>query len=186
MGPAALAIWRRGLNAFSTITARAHWWRAAAGERRLHRRAASYWRSLTNGRAVPLLKDLDFTCSEEFEFHGFLLHIDGDKPALTHVGEILLDEAELSSPLIALDDVPVTSLLGQFGRRYPQVLIERAPITTEYVFDTNAGYRISCRGVLLPFSASGDSIDHVYGVVSWKSEQIADFDESAPAVSVQE
>ena len=97
-----------------------------------------------------------------------------------------MDEAEISSPLIALVDVPDTSLLGKFGRRYPQALIERAPVTTEYVFDTDAGYRISCRGVLLPFSGSEDSIDHVYGVVSWKSEQIANFEESVQAISVHE
>ena len=174
MGPNAVAIWRQRLNALSTIATRATGWRTAATERRLHRRAASYWHSLRDGADVPLLKDFDLNFSEEFASRGFLLHIDGDRPVLSHIGEILMDEAGLASPLIALVDVPAKSLLGQFGRRYAQALIERNPVTTEYVFDTDAGYRISCRSVLLPFRGSGDMIDYVYGVVSWKSDKIAD------------
>jgi len=135
---------------------------------------------------VPLLKDFDFTFSEEFATHGFLLHVEGDRPVLSHVGEILMDEAEIASPLIQLVDVPAKSLLGKFGRRYSQALNERAPVTTEHLFDTDAGYRISCRGVLLPFRGARDMIDHVYGVVSWKSEQIANAEEAALAISVHE
>ena len=174
------------MNALSTITARASWWRAAASERRLHRRAWSYWLSLRNGRDVPSLKDFDFTCSEKLASHGFLLDIESNGPVLSHVGEILMDEAGIVSPPLALVDVPAASLLGRFGRRYSQTLIERAPVTTEHVFDTDAGYRISCRGVLLPFCGSGDAIDHVYGVVSWKSEKIVNFNEAALAISVHE
>lgn len=186
MGPNAVAIWRQRLNALSTIATRATGWRAAATERRLHRRAASYWQSLRDGVDVPLLKDFDLTFCEEFASRGFLLHIDRDGPVLSHVGEILMDEAELASPLIALADVPATSLVGLFGRRYAQVLNGRTPVTTEHVFDTDAGYRISCRSVLLPFRGSGDMIDHVYGVVSWKSEKIANLGETALAISVDE
>ena len=186
MGPNAVAIWRRRLNALSTIATRASGWRTAATERRLHRRAASYWHSLRDGTDVPLLKDFDFTISEEFASRGFLVHIDKDGPVLSHVGEILMDEAELASPLVALADVPAKSLLGQFGRRYAQALVERIPVTTEHVFDTDAGYRISCRSVLLPFRGAGDMIDHVYGVVSWKSEKIEKSENATLAFSVGE
>lgn len=135
---------------------------------------------------MPLLADFAFARDKEFSSRGFLLNVEPMRPVLTHVGEILMDEAELSSPIIALDAVPAETLLGRFGRRYSQAIDARAPVTTEHVFDTSAGYRISCRGVLLPFRATGDSIDHVYGVISWKSELIAHSKDPALAISVHQ
>ena len=174
------------MNAFASFTTRALRLRSLRIERRLHRRAATYWQTSRKGASIPLLANFDFACDEEFSSRGFLLNVEHARPVLIHVGEILMDEAGLSSPTIALEVVPAETLLGRFGRRYSQAIDARAPVTTEHVFDTSAGYRISCRAALLPFSATGDSIDYVYGVISWKSELIAHSEDPALAISVHQ
>src|SRR3546814_10853327 len=73
---------------------------------------------------------------------------------LTHVGLVLRDEASVKSVPIALTDVAPDTLLGQFAGRWNEVLDSRKPVEAEYVFVTEAGYRVFCRGVLLPLSRS--------------------------------
>ena len=142
-------------------------------ERRLHRRAMLYWDGLTRGREFPLLEEFDFFELEDRAAHGFLLDLrDSSGPLVTQVGDVLRDEGELAGVPMKLDDVPPASLLGQFGRRWKRVLSERKPAVSEYDFVTAAGYHVYCRGVLLPLSSDGSVIDHVYGVISWKSEKV--------------
>src|SRR3546814_10358941 len=88
------------------------------------------------------------------------------RPMLTHVGLVLRDEASVKSVPIALTDVAPDTLLGQFAGRWNEVLDSRKPVEAEYVFVTEAGYRVFCRGVLLPLSSSVSEIDHIYGVRS--------------------
>src|SRR3546814_14136375 len=52
------------------------------------------------------------------------------------------------------------------------LLTLRTPVMAEYDFVTNGGYHVLCRGALLPLSSDGVMLDHVYGVISWKSEKI--------------
>src|SRR3546814_1262984 len=65
---------------------------------------------------------------------------------LTHVGLVLRDEASVKSVPIALTDVAPDTLLGQFAGRWNEVLDSRKPVEAEYVFVTEAGYRVFCRG----------------------------------------
>jgi len=146
--------------------------RSFSTERRLHKRASNYWHSFKGEREFPLVDDFR-TLGGDFFSQGFILDIAGDQPMLEHVGEILLDEAQIAPSVRALADVPASSLLGQFGRRYPQVLEARQPLTSEHVFVTDAGFRVSCRGALLPLTSGGGKLDRVLGVVSWKSERVA-------------
>lgn len=142
-------------------------------ERRLHRRAMIYWDGLKRGRELPLLEEFNFFELEDREGHGFLLDLrDAGEPLVAQVGAVLRDEGELADVPMKLDDVPPASLLGQFGRRWKQVLSERKPAVSEYDFVTAAGYHVYCRGVLLPLTSDGSAIDHVYGVISWKSEKV--------------
>ena len=64
-------------------------------------------------------------------------------------------------------------LLMRFASHHERALASGQPETAEYDFVTFAGYHVLCRGALLPLSADGVSLDHVYGVVSWKSEKVA-------------
>ena len=148
---------------------------AHARERRLHNRATLYWREQGKNHAFPLVSTFDASQIEDFYSHGFLLDLAaGQEPIVAEIGAVLREEADLPEGPVPLRDVRPTSLLGQFGARHKVVLEEQQPLTSEYVFTTEAGYRVSCRGVLLPLSSEGLVIDHVYGVVSWKSERVAE------------
>ncbi|MDP3677127.1 MAG: hypothetical protein Q8R44_18825 [Novosphingobium sp.] len=146
---------------------------AAPRERRLHRKALLYWDSLRREREFPLLDEFDFLKLEDGFTQGLLLDLsDSCHPLLTHVGHVLREEAELAALPVMLNDVSPASLVGQFGRRWEQVLSERKPVESEYDFITEAGYHVYCRGVLLPLSTEGSSINQIYGVIGWKSEKV--------------
>lgn len=141
-------------------------------ERRLNRRALLYWRSIGGGNGLVAVDRFDPQALEDCSSHGFMLDLrDLAVPFICHVGPVLQEEADITHLPVALADVSPQSLLGQFGRRWEEVLSGQQPVTAEYDFTTNR-YHIFCRGVLLPLSSEGQAIDHVYGVISWKSEKL--------------
>ena len=141
-------------------------------ERRLNRRALLYWRSIGRKGDLVAVDQFDPHALEDCSSHGFMLDLrDAAGPLICHVGPVLHEEADVKGLPVALADVSQRSLLGQFGRRWEEVLSQQQPVTAEYEFST-ASYQIFCRGVLLPLSSDGQTIDHVYGVISWKSERL--------------
>lgn len=155
-------------------------------ERRLHKRAIAYWQSLAIDGDTPRQEHFDFSSDPEFSAKGFLLDFRGSSPFFLHVGDILQDEANIASHQVALADVSETSLVGQFARRYPDILENRQPAISEYTIDTDVGYRVYCRGALLPLRSIGEAVDCVYGVVSWKSELKSAHREAPQASSAHE
>ena len=158
---------------FMKIVRNANPRRSLPRERRLHRRAMLYWEGLKREHELPLLETFNFFELEDRAGHGFLLDLrDTAEPVVIQAGDVLRDEGDLADVPVKLDDVPSTSLVGQFGRQWKLVLSQREPAVSEYDFVTAAGYHVYCRGVLLPLSSDGSAIDHVYGVISWKSEKV--------------
>jgi hypothetical protein len=49
-----------------------------------------------------------------------------------------------------------------------QIIANRAPIGFEAEFASPRGDTICYRGILMPFSSDGDTIDFIYGVINWK------------------
>ena len=49
-----------------------------------------------------------------------------------------------------------------------QIIANRAPIGFEAEFLNQRGDNICYRGILMPFSSDGDTIDYIYGVINWK------------------
>jgi hypothetical protein len=139
-------------------------------ERRLHNRALLYWQSIRQGSEIPLLKDFDALVAEGSFDHGFLLSLElAPDVMIIEAGDVLRDEAGLAGMPVKLCNVAPSSLVGQFGRRWGQVITERAPVTSEYDFVTDADFHVYCRGALLPLSCDGRTIDRIFGVVTWKS-----------------
>lgn len=142
-------------------------------ERRLHKRAMLYWHTMRRDREFVLLSEFDPLSLEDRSSHGFLLDLtDQFAPMLRYIGPILREEAAVTAKVVALKGVCDTSLLSRFASRFPEVLELRKPVTAEYDFVTGAGYRVLCRGALVPLSSDGITLDHVYGVISWKSEKV--------------
>jgi len=142
-------------------------------ERRLHRRALLYWEKALGDRALVTLADFDPRQIEDDFSHGFLLDISAELgPRFSYIGPVLQQEAGVTGKNILMAGLPANSLLMRFASHYPRVLDSGQPETAEYDFTTAAGYHVLCRGALLPLSSDGHGIDHVYGVVSWKSEKV--------------
>ena len=139
-------------------------------ERRMHVRAYNYWVSLLEGRDFPSIEDLESGDVADFSPHSVLLDFTcgSDNPAMPYLGAAIRDECGLDDDMRTISDVPSRSLLSRLTDHYMQIIANRAPIGFEAEFDNQRGENICYRGILLPFSSDGDTIDFIYGVINWK------------------
>jgi hypothetical protein len=150
-----------------------------ADERRMHVRAYNYWVSLLDGRAFPSISDLDPTTLDDFGPNSVLLDFsDGtDDPKVSYLGRALREECDLLGDVRRISDVPKRSLLSRLTDHYLQIIANSAPIGFEAEFVGQRGHNTMYRGILMPFSSTGERIDFIYGVINWK--EIADRSVSA-------
>jgi hypothetical protein len=143
-------------------------------ERRMHVRAYNYWVSLLEGRPYPSIRDLDPQTLGDFGPHSVLLDFSGgtDDPKVVFLGRSLREECDLIGEIRKISDVPKRSLLSRLTDHYLQIIANRAPIGFEAEFVGQRGRNTMYRGILMPFSSSGEEIDFIYGVINWK--EIAD------------
>jgi hypothetical protein len=139
-------------------------------ERRMHVRAYNYWVSLLDGRDFPSIEDLEPDDVADFSPHSVLLDFTcgGENPAMPYLGAAIRDECGLDDDMRTIAQVPSRSLLSRLTDHYMQIIANRAPIGFEAEFDNQRGENICYRGILLPFSSDGDTIDFIYGVINWK------------------
>jgi hypothetical protein len=149
-------------------------------ERRMHVRAYNYWASLLNGRDFPSIEDLEPADVQDFADHSVLLDFTcgGDNPAVPYIGADIRDECGLHDDTRTIADVPSRSLLSRLTDHYMQIIANRAPVGFEAEFDNQRSETICYRGILMPFSSDGETIDFIYGVINWKT---AGADAEAPA-----
>jgi len=140
-------------------------------ERRMHVRAYNHWVSLLDGRDYPSIEDLEPGDVEDFATNSVLLDFTGGdgNPALPYVGAAIRAECGLSDDCSSIASVPSRSLLSRLTDHYMQIIANRAPVGFEAEFDNQRGEPISYRGILMPFSSDGDTIDFIYGVINWKN-----------------
>ncbi|MGA9582100.1 MAG: hypothetical protein WBR13_09050 [Allosphingosinicella sp.] len=143
-------------------------------ERRMHVRAYNYWVSLLDGRAYPSIKALDPEALGDFGPNSVLLDFSegGDDPRIAWLGDSLREECDLIGDVRRISEVPKRSLLSRLTDHYMQIIANKAPIGFEAEFVGQRGRNTMYRGILMPFSSSGETIDFIYGVINWK--EIAD------------
>jgi hypothetical protein len=148
-------------------------------ERRMHVRAYNHWVSLLDGRPYPSIKDLDPGRIDDFGPHSVLLDFsDGSEdPGVSWLGRALREECSLLGEIRRISDVPKRSLLSRLTDHYLQIIANRAPIGFEAEFVGQRGVNTMYRGILMPFSSTGDQIDFIYGVINWK--ELADVETAA-------
>ncbi len=148
-------------------------------ERRMHVRAYNYWVSLLDGRPYPSINDLEPHTLDDFGPHSVLLDFsDGtDDPKVSWLGGELRHECDLIGDIRKISDVPKRSLLSRLTDHYLQIIANCAPIGFEAEFLGQRGRNTMYRGILMPFSSDGDTIDFIYGVINWK--EVADSATSA-------
>ncbi len=139
-------------------------------ERRMHVRAYNYWCSLLEGRDFPSIEDLEPGDIEDFGPHSVLLDFtEGrDNPATPYIGTAIREECGIGDDINSIADVPGRSLLSRLTDHYMQIIANRAPVGFEAEFVNQRGRSICYRGILMPFSSDGDTIDFIYGVINWK------------------
>ena len=143
-------------------------------ERRMHVRAYNYWVSLLDGRPYPSINDLEPHTLDDFGPHSVLLDFsDGtDDPKVAWLGRALREECDLMGDVHRISEVPKRSLLSRLTDHYLQIIANCAPIGFEAEFVGQRGRNTMYRGILMPFSSDGDTIDFIYGVINWK--EVAD------------
>ena len=139
-------------------------------ERRMHVRAYNYWCQLLDGRDFPSIEDLEPADIEDFAPHSVLLDFtEGrDNPATQYIGAAIREECGVGEGIKSIADVPSRSLLSRLTDHYMQIIANRAPVGFEAEFVNQRSRSICYRGILMPFSSDGDTIDFIYGVINWK------------------
>ncbi len=141
-------------------------------ERRMHVRAYNYWVSLLDGRDFPSIEDLEPGDVSDFAANSVLLDFtcSRENAAIPYIGAAIRDECGLSEDTRTISDVPSRSLLSRLTDHYMQIIANRAPIGFEAEFANQRNETICYRGILMPFSSDGESIDFIYGVINWKRQ----------------
>lgn len=139
-------------------------------ERRMHVRAYNYWVSLLGGRAYPSIEDLEPENLDDFGPHSVLLDFTAgsENPGIAFLGKSLREQCGLATGISAISDVPSRSLLSRLTDHYLQIIANCAPIGFEAEFVSDKGVNTMYRGILMPLSSDGDTIDFIYGVINWK------------------
>jgi hypothetical protein len=141
-----------------------------AAERRMHVRAYEHWVSLLAGRPYPTIADLDLDELSEFEPRAVVLDYSGgiEDPKVVRIGQALREECDVAEGILSVSDVPRGSLLSRLTDHTLEIIGTRAPIGFEAEFTNHQGLPTLYRGILMPFSSDGGTIDHVLGVINWK------------------
>lgn len=139
-------------------------------ERRMQVRAYNHWASQLDDRNFPSIEDLDPDALPDFGPFSVLLDFTAgmDNPAIQFLGDQLATECGADDQIETLDDVPSRSLLSRITDHYMQILANQAPIGFEAEFVNQRDATILYRGILLPYSSDGETIDFIYGVINWK------------------
>ena len=139
-------------------------------ERRMHVRAYNYWVALLDGRDFPSIEDLEPADVTDFAPNSVLLDFTcgRDNPAVPYIGAAIREECGLTEDTRTISDVPSRSLLSRLTDHYMQIIANRAPIGFEAEFANQREETICYRGILMPFSSDGETIDFIYGVINWK------------------
>lgn len=139
-------------------------------ERRMHVRAYNYWASLLGNSSLPSIEDLNPEEMQEFAANSVLLDfsLGLENPAILYLGSALREECGITGTIERADQVPPRSLLSRLTDHYLQIIANAAPVGFEAEFTNQRDAEIMYRGILMPFSSNDETIDFIYGVISWK------------------
>ncbi len=147
---------------------------SALDERRLTMRAYLYWQSLLRGRLFPSVADLDPQAVASFSDQSILLDFTQgpEAPILRFVGRALREEGGIEQGVLSPVDVPTRSLISRLTAHYMEIHANLSPVGFEAEFESPRDVMTKYRGILLPLSDDGQTINFMYGVVSWKDEAL--------------
>jgi len=139
-------------------------------ERRMQVRAYNHWAGLLDDNNFPSIGSLEPEKLDDFGPYSVLLDFTAgiENPAIRFLGGELATECDADEEIDTLADVPSLSLLSRITDHYMQILANQAPIGFEAEFVNQRSRTVLYRGILLPFTSDGDTIDFIFGVINWK------------------
>ncbi len=161
-----------------------------ADERRLHLKAFEYWRSLKGEAEYPLFRQLTVSALAAFKDQSLLVErgaqkSDGAYEPDSHITVRFfgsgLTPLFMSRPTVG-DDFRTFSDSG-FARELLSLLDNRSAADRAAEFEY-VDLEVDSRGVMLPLSRDGDSVDFLWVVISAKSYAEAHDDLSLPTADV--
>ncbi len=127
-----------------------------------------YWARLCGPEPYPRINGFDVEAVPGFGPHAFMLDLghDPEDPLVRHLGQGLSVECAKTGAGRKLSEVPHGSLLARVANRYREVLDSKGPSEFEYEYASGPDRITLCRGLLLPFTAEGKTIDYIVGAVT--------------------
>ncbi len=142
-------------------------------ERRMQVRAYELWIALLGAHRLPAIADLRPGDHPALAPFGVLLDVtcSPHDPRIAFLGDSLAAECGVQGDSVScVSCMPERSLLVRIARHYLKALVSPEPIGFEAEFVNQRAKTILYRGILLPFSRGGGTIDFVFGVINWKEE----------------
>ncbi|TYC89319.1 hypothetical protein [Novosphingobium sp. BW1] len=141
-------------------------------ERRLQMQVYHEWARLARSRPYPDFQDMEDGALEPFRADSAIVQVyeDGAAPQLTFVGANLRRDCGEGARLERRDDVPAGTLLAHLTENCAQCVSNRSPIWFEAEFDNRLGEKVKARGILLPVSSDGGTVDMVWCAASCSVE----------------
>ena len=139
-------------------------------ERRLQVRAYEFWAGLLRDARFPPTAALRPETLHDLAPFAVILDFgpDAARSEVSYMGAAVARECEAGGGTMRLADAPEGSLLARIASHYPQIVASEAPVSFESEFVNNRGATIMYRGILLPFSSDGATVDRTLCIVNWK------------------
>lgn len=140
---------------------------AGLHDERAHIRAYDRWVNLLQGRVCPSIEDLEPKGVSGPRDLLIDLRKGADDPDLVCVGGALIADCGKRG-MKRLSDAPSEAFLSLLAAHRPHVIASRQPIAFEGERVAPDGVCIGYRGILLPLSSDGETVNFVYGTISWR------------------
>ena len=140
--------------------------RSGLDHRRDAARAYRRWSVMLRGRTCPSIEDLEpwgvaGPCDALLD-----LRVDSSDPHLVCVGGALLADCGRRR-MKRLSDVPAGSFLSLLAGHHRRCASSRQPFAFEGEETASDGRSSAYRAILLPLSSDGETVDFIYGTISW-------------------
>ncbi len=140
-------------------------------QQRMNFRLMGYWNALRGDEPFARIAEFNVEAVPGFGQHAFMLdlHDDPDDPLIRFVGQKLAADSGGNMIGRRLSAVPADSLLSRTAGYYHEVLTDQEPSEFAGEFVAASRGSILYRGLMLPFTRDGLSIDYIVGAITSKA-----------------
>jgi len=138
-------------------------------EKRITFQLHDYWVGLTNDRDLPTLRSLNPEDIAPYKENMVLIDLrDPEKePTLQVIGTLLQKDLDQDLTLKGISEIPPDSLISRITEHYLEVILSKSPISFDTEVENRHHEKALFRGILMPFSDDGDTINFLLGAVRW-------------------